>query len=209
MVHEDSLVAAAKRAQDAVSDVLDAYRDGTLPRETSINGALAHELRRVFNNAQIAGLTWHARVLTSEGGNSEERQTGADLLIHVEMDTPALRYSKGVLVQAKRVGPDDEIRTDDHRRMVRQCGDILRITPASFVFSVSPFEMRCGSAIALRGIADRHLHQQCCWTSYRFFLELFRCPIGDNKIRSQQVEDLNLPYGVELRAQASSARPSG
>ena len=42
------------------------------------------------------------------------------------------------------------------------------------------------------------LRYLCEWTSYQFVLELFRCPIGDPKITSARVDDLPVPFALNL-----------
>jgi hypothetical protein len=59
--------------------------------------------------------------------------------------------------------------------------------------------MRCGAATRVAGgNLPQSLNYLCGWTSYRFFLELFRCPIGDPKITSARVEHLAVPVGLEI-----------
>jgi hypothetical protein len=105
MDYEASLVEAARRADAAAWDTMDAYRDDTTSQEPAITGALAGALRKALSGT-IAGLKWSALVMaTSSGKSAVESATGADILIHVSFDTLKLKYSKGVLVQAKRYEP--------------------------------------------------------------------------------------------------------
>ncbi|HWF96948.1 MAG TPA: hypothetical protein VG291_18510 [Xanthobacteraceae bacterium] len=73
---------------------------------------------------------------------------------------------------------------------------------ASFVFAYDPHGLRAGSATKIAGAADRTLYDQCSWTADRFFLELFRCPIGDRTIKTADVADL-ARYGLALKVKAS------
>ena len=74
--------------------------------------------------------------------------------------------------------------------LISQCHKMINVSPASFVFDYARRGMRCGSAVAIAGSVNPVLYQQCIWTSYRFFLELFRCSIGDPDITSARVDDL-------------------
>jgi hypothetical protein len=74
---------------------------------------------------------------------------------------------------------------------------MLKHSAASFVFAYDPHGLRAASATKIVGAADRELYDQCSWTSYRFFLELFRCPIGDPNIKSADLAEL-ARYGVVL-----------
>jgi hypothetical protein len=205
MDYEDSIREAARRADSAVWETMSAYRDRTVTEEPAITGALVMALRDALNGYRgeppIAGLAWSAHILKSSSGRSaEESAYGADILFHVVFDTPLLKYSKGVLVQAKRVEQGESMRTKDHNNLISQCGKMLGVTPASYIFDYARREMRCGSALAIAGSTNRELYAQCVWTSYRFFLELFRCPIGDPRITSANVEDLPVPRVMKITA---------
>jgi hypothetical protein len=128
------------------------------------------------------------------GAAAEEKRTGADMLFHVTVNTNSKSFSKGVLIQAKRSRASGRI--DEYERLKEQCDDMLNITPAAFVFDYGPNEVRCGSALKIAGSTGPNLRRECIWTSYRFFLEFFRCPVGDRAITSARFDDLV----VNLRA---------
>ena len=200
MDFEDSIKEAAHRADVATREAMAAYGDETVDYEPVITGGLATSLRTALNG-QIQDLTWSAHVLKSgTGSGREETRTGADLLIHVQFDTPRLKYSKGVLVQAKRVEPAAKMTRDQYKELVDQCNKMLDITAASFVFDYAKVGMRCAPAALVIDSDMRELYSQCAWTPYRFFLELFRSPIGDPKITSAKVRDLVVPDKLELKA---------
>jgi hypothetical protein len=112
----------------------------------------------------------------------------------------ATSYSKGVLVQAKRVGRDEMLGKREYAELIDQCDRMLAITPSAFVFDYTKYSMRCGAATRISGSSSRDLHRTCGWTSYRFFLELFRCPIGDPRITSALVDELPASWGLEISA---------
>lgn len=198
MKFEDAMRAAAKRADRAVSRTMADYGARLLKHEDDISPALVGGLRAAFPG-QVGGLRWSASIMTHRRGiAAEEARTGADLLIHVRLNTAKQKYSKGVLVQAKRVDAAGSMTTAGHTELVGQCNKMLAITPAAFVFNYTVNEMRCASAAKVSGMISRALHENCDWTSYRFFLELFRCPIGDPKITSAVFDDLQIPNGIEL-----------
>jgi hypothetical protein len=198
MNFEDAMSQAAKAADKAISAVMADYYSGLITDEDDITPALVGSLRSTFNG-QIGGLTWSASIPRHRRGvAAEERQTGADILIHVSLSTPTQRYSKGVLIQAKRVDPDDSLDAASHARLQHQCNTMLAITPASFVFNYMKGWMRCGSATRIAGATSRNLISLCSWTSYRFFWELFRCSIGDPRVRSALVRDLPIPHVLKV-----------
>jgi hypothetical protein len=102
---EDAMAAAARKATEAVTKALRDYRHGYLRDEDDITPYLLGFLRIALNGS-IGGLTWTASVASHRGRSAEERRTGADILIHVRLDTPTEKYGKGVLVQAKRLEQD-------------------------------------------------------------------------------------------------------
>src|SRR5271168_4861122 len=113
---------------------------------------------------------------TSRGRRAEESLTGADLVIHVSFNSPELTYSKGVLVQAKRVEPDTLMEPVPYDELVAQCQKMLARTASSFVFDYAFSGVRCGAASAIVGSNNRYLHDRCVWTPYRFFLEPVSMP---------------------------------
>jgi hypothetical protein len=84
-----------------------------------------------------------------------------------------------------------------------QCRKMTRYSPASFVFGYDPRGLRAAAATKIAGSADRTLYDQCSWTAYRFFLELFRCPIGDPRITSANVADLAPRYAFSIKGEGS------
>ncbi len=136
-----------------------------------------------------------------KGKAGEEKRIGADILLHVSLDTPTERYSKGVLIQAKKAEPDQQVSKAIMDELGDQCQKMLSHTPSAFVMSYSSKGFRAGSATRFTGTQNRDIHRVCTWTAYRFFLELFRCPIGDPRITSGRVKELPAPYVIHLAAE--------
>lgn len=95
------------------------------------------------------------------------------------------------------------MKTKEHNDLKAQCKKMLRWTAASFVFTYDSHGMRCGAATKIAGSADRNLYDQCSWTAYRFFFELFRCPIGDIDITSADVGELEMRYGLMIKGEGN------
>lgn len=189
MKFEDAMRKIARRAERASRLGMDKLKAGRIKHEDDLTPALAMAIELAVHGYKAGGVTWDASVLTHRR-SGEEGVYGADLLIHVTLDTPQYKYSKGVLVQAKRIGPGVPMSAKPHAELVGQCNTMLSHSAASFVFAYDPHGLRAGSATKIAGAADRTLYDQCSWTAYRFFLELFRCPIGDRTIKSADVADL-------------------
>ena len=130
-----------------------------------------------------------------------ERHPGNAGLIHVGLKTGNYSYSKGVLVQSKRTGPDQRLKSADFDELKKQCKKMTRYSPASFVFSYDPQGLRVAPATKISGSNDSDLYGQSDWTAYRFFLELFRCPIGDPRITSANVDDLRPRYAFSIKGE--------
>lgn len=199
MTFDEAMREAALKAEAATNRAMAGYAEGLVTDEDDLTGRLLGNLEAGFDG-QIGGLTWKASTLRHRAGvASEEAKVGADFLIHVSVKTPAQSYSKGVLVQAKRVEPFDRMSKRDHDELKAQCKKMSAYSAASFVFDYAKGSMRCGSASKIGGSTDRELYKACTWRSYRFYLELFRCPIGDVNITSALYKDLQVPVALVLK----------
>lgn len=204
MGFEDSMRMAAHSAADAVWRAMAKYRDGLVTDEDDLTGVLIGSLDAEFSakpTKDFGGLQWSSSILRHRKGvAAEEKRIGADMIIHVRVDTPIQTYSKAVLVQAKRHEPGDEMSSKESKDLLKQCKKMLAVSPAAFVFDYAKGEMRCASATKIAGSKNKDLYDACNWTAYRFFFELFRCPIGDPKITSAKAADLPVPIVLKLAA---------
>ena len=199
MTFDEAVTAAAHAANEAVNDAMTDYRAEQVTDEDDLTSYLLGNLRNAFRG-KVGGLTWRSSVLRHRSGiAAEEKRVGADMLFHVSLSTNTQTYSKGVLIQAKRMEPGAYMTTKDHAELVDQCERMLRYSPSSFVFDYAEGSMRCASATKIAGSLNRNLYDACDWTSYRFFLELFRCPIGDIKIQSPLVRKLRVPVALTIK----------
>jgi hypothetical protein len=196
---DDAMRAAAHAADEAVSAVISKWDEGGVTDEDDITPYLVARLDARMEG-QIGGLNWTSSVMRHRKGvAAEEKRTGADMLFHVTVNTNSKSFSKGVLIQAKRSHVSG--RTNEYERLKEQCDDMLNITPAAFVFDYGPNEVRCGSALKIAGSTGPNLRREYTWTSYRFFLEFFRCPVGDRTITSASFDDLVVTHGLRMRAE--------
>lgn len=197
MSFETVMREAAHQAADIADRIMGDLGSGYIKHEDDLSGALVGAFREGFQKLRTEGITWNASVLTHRR-SGEEKKFGADILLHLELDTPRQKYSKGVLVQSKRTGPDKDMSTAAYKELKAQCDKMLGYSSDSFVFAYDPAGMRCGSANRIVGATDRNIYDQCSWTAYRFFLELFRCPTGDRRITSARVKDLQPRHLIKL-----------
>src|SRR5215470_8963411 len=152
MTFEEVASAAAKQAERAVSITLQQMKAGHVYDEDDVTGFLVGSLATLFDKHQIGDVTLSAAILRHRRGTAaEERRYGADILIHVSMDTPTQEYSKGVLIQAKKKELTDYWSPTSHDELVEQCNRMLRVTAAAFVFSYTEGGIRCGAATRVAG----------------------------------------------------------
>src|SRR5581483_9917524 len=105
MDYEDDMRAAARAAVRGVNRAIKSLADGLVRREDDLSGVLKGNLDAELDG-RIGHLTWQCAIVDHGSGRAAlEREFGADILIHVNFDTPTIRYSKGVVVQAKRKDP--------------------------------------------------------------------------------------------------------
>jgi hypothetical protein len=214
MTFNEVTKAAAKEAEKAVNITVENFRKKYVYDEDDVTGFLVGCLQTTFHGARLGRIDLSASVLRHRRGiAAEESRYGADLLVHVTMDTPTQKYSKGVLVQAKKSEPDDTWSGRKRGILVDQCNKMLAVTPAAFVFNYSERGIRCGAATRVAGATSAFsIAYLCGWTAYRFFLELFRCPIGDPRISSARIADLpepDVPFIIELALRGEFAIDEG
>lgn len=198
MTFDEAMRLAAKSAERGVQRTIRKYAAGRTTDEDDLTGVLVGNLDAEFDQP-VGGVTWTASILRHRRGvAAEEQRVGADLLIHVSLRSPTENYDKGVLIQSKRQQPSERMRKRDHDALKGQCRTMVSFSPSSFVFNYSTAELRVGSASRIIGSQNRDLNATCSWTSYRFFLELFRSPVGDPRIISSMVADLPVPTILQV-----------
>jgi hypothetical protein len=202
MTFDEAMRKIAHRAADGSRIAMEKLGKGRIKHEDDLAGALGQAIEDQVNGARTGDVVWDYSVLTHRR-SGEEGIYGADLLIHVSLATRKYNYSKGVLVQSKRIGPGQNMKSGDFTDLKDQCRKMVGYSPASFVFGYDPQGLRAAAATKIVGSTDRALYDQCSWTAYRFFLELFRCPIGDVRITSANVADLAPRYAFSIKGEGS------
>ncbi len=202
---DEEMRSAARLADHAVARTMKKYRDGLVVDEDDLTGVLIGNLDTEFTGHRpkgSGGVHWSSSILRHRRGTAaEEKRIGADMIIHVSLKSPIQTYSKAVLIQAKRQDPGSTMNVRARTELTKQCNKMLAVTPASFVFDYTTSGMRCASATKIAGSSNPDLYSACSWTSYRFFLELFRCPVGDPNITSARAADLPVPIVLKLKGE--------
>lgn len=96
---------------------------GLIKHEDDLSGALAGAFREGSGTSD-------ANYPLERGGpdpsaEREREKYGADLLIHVKLETSEQSYTKGVLVQAKHIGPGENMSGKHHQDLKDQCNTIM------------------------------------------------------------------------------------
>jgi hypothetical protein len=197
---DEMVTAAARRADEAVNRAMKKYRQGNVTDEDDITGVLLGNLDAALDG-EIEGLVWSTSVVRHRRGiAAEEQLIGADMIMHVSVRTKERFYSKGVLIQAKRVEPDVAMTKKGHDDLKAQCKKMLDITPEAFVFDYTKQKLRVGSALRVAGSEDRQVYNDLPMTSYRFFRGLFQCSHGDSRLQNAAVADLAVPNIIAMTA---------
>ena len=150
MNFEESMSKAAKVANAAVFSVMNDYASGDITDEDDITPALVWAIKGKLDG-KVGGLTWSATIPRHRGSAAEEARVGADILIHLRLVTPTDSYSKGGLIQAKRIEAGVLLGINRLSELHEQCERMIKITPASFVFNYMKGQMRYASAVRVFG----------------------------------------------------------
>lgn len=128
-------------------------------------------------------LEWTSAVLRKQ---TEEPRLGADFAGVLRIRHQGYDVGKGFLVQSKLVGRGKSL---DKRRLLAQSRAMLNVTPASYVFLYGRDGITVVPAIAVvaAGGDPRGLSS---WDYTTFFLEHFRCFVGDASLRPTQNQTL-------------------
>jgi len=186
---------------------------GTVETEPTLTDRFLGALEQSISSdgLEIHGYRLSLRTLRDRGPDAPERRFGADLVTVFELDTPRCRLRKGFLAQAKLAG-QAEVQVDDSREypvvsvrrspnrrerpsdLAPQCGQMLRVSPDSYVFVYSE---RSISVIPANTVAhlvpDAERHAIYSIPVRQFFRGFFQSFIGDYRLSAcddQTLEDL-------------------
>ncbi|TAV14734.1 hypothetical protein [Rhizobium ruizarguesonis] len=197
MTFDEAMAVVAHKADEVAWDVMQQLDKGRTKHEDDLSGELVGALRERLKDFRVGGLTFDTSILTHRK-SGEEGKYGADIMFHVELKTPEQDYSKGVLIQSKRIGPDQNMPKAGHDELRSQCNKMLKFTGDAYVFCYDKAGLRTSSATKVVGGKRLNVYDRTEWTAYRFFLELFRCPVGDPRITSADVSKLRPRHGLHI-----------
>lgn len=177
----------ATRIAGAVNHSVEALREKRVEQEPAMTDRMLGAIEESVRDFRTNGIRWSAKTLTDRGPGAQEFEYGADFMGVLSIELPQFSTSKGFLAQAKLLKFG---RIDDPTRLRRQCKDMLKFSPASFVFLYSERDVRVVPALAIVGthLDPLELYHKSARSFFEGHLECF---IGDKEINSPTPETLD------------------
>lgn len=170
------------------------------------------------------------RTLKDRGPASAEKVYGADIATVIDIDLPTYKVKKGFLAQSKMLDVSEfsvfsqfsasyipyyhwryfireregiinfKLSTGETTRLLDQCDKMLKITPDSFVFLYTNYDVFVCPAISIYGTGKRLNEGFPFKNISKFFSEYFSCFIGDRNLANTKNETLsNLSDRISAR----------
>ena len=186
MIRYRGLIRSSVRRIAAAADMtVEDLRRDLVEQEPQVTDRLLGRISRALEGYKLKGVTWRAKTLTDRGPGAQERRYGADFVGVLDIDLPDYKVKKGFLAQAKLTSGGFMGR-HEFDRMVSQCGQMLELSPSSFIFHESPNGIRAIPAVAVVGASgpDVVFDMNGVYSRKisRFYEEHFECFIGDHRI---------------------------
>lgn len=174
------LTASVAALTAEVNGVVQALSSQSIRDEEDFTSQMLSAIRAGLVRVHLEGLEWTSSVLKRQ---TEEPLIGADFAGLLSMQLDGFEVTKGFLAQAKMAGPRRQI---DTKKLKSQAEDMLTYSLASYVFLYRPSGVAVVPAVAVVA-ADGDPRQVQEWPLDDFFLEHFRCFIGDPKLGAADV----------------------
>jgi hypothetical protein len=136
---------------------------------------------------------------------TEEPDSGADIVMVFDSDCPDMEVRKGLLVQAKIRGVDHRFVETGEKKLVQQCRNMLNITGQSYVFVYTPEGIFCFRASDVKGNEWSSFRRKDGMTIDEFFMQFFRCEIGDRTLQDINQESFKKYVENALFIEASDS----
>lgn len=188
----DRMLGTIEEIVNHASHTRDEANRAVLPSDSD-TGQTVGELPDLNEDVRVR---WHAKTLTDRGRGSQESIFGADFAGVLDIQLDDYKVSKGFLAQAKLIRAGGRINRKD---LVKQCEQMLGLSPASYVFLYSKRGVRVVPAVAIVGASGYH---NDCYdrSAKRFFEEHLACFIGDGAL------NVAGPEGLESLRERATAR---
>lgn len=181
---------SAKRIAEAANRTTASLVDGRVEQEPAFTDRMLGRIEEAMREFEVHGVRWTAKTLTDRAPGAQEKTYGADFLGVLQISLEDYAVSKGFLAQAKLIEPKDSMSRRDFDRMEQQCGDMLELSPDSFVFLYSSLDIRVVPALSVVSAGHRNPHELYSRSIARFYEEHFECFIGDRQIHAPRIEVL-------------------
>jgi hypothetical protein len=201
-----------ERLADATARVAGDYVIGDVADEESFTGQLCGRLKETLLGFETPNVRWQVEVALGGKGRAhlrarsltktkEEPLHGADLVMVLDLQLDDYRVRKGLLAQAKRLEPGQNMSASELQRLRGQCEKMLSITPASMVFLYHTEGVTPISATATLAYQNRDLFEISTWPMNIFYIDFVKCWIGDPQIQATDQASLEaLRMLVDARA---------
>jgi hypothetical protein len=204
--------------EDVADETLDAWRSQQITQEPDITSWLMSAIDSRLKSREVDGIKVETKVFSSSGLAAEESRTGADFANVLEISFPGFEIRKAFIAQAKKISRRHLDSRDVMRELMKdsklesQCGKLLAITPASFVFVYKPDGCAVFPALDVGALfagsrrrPETYLHHKSIGAFYEDFFKTF---IGDHPV-ALRVDDMGkldsfargyeLPHALYLR----------
>lgn len=217
MLNEYKLLGkVSNELSEAADRAFEAYIDGRATEEPQITDRILATMEDCLKQGRVDhivfnGIAWSSRTFkTSRGKAAEEKQYGADWMGVLDICLPNYETKKGFLVQSKKSEPNKRFSGRDWDRLKNQCELMIKRTPFSYIFVYSKVEgIRIFSANSVIGLKSKNIFDLYSISMRRFCEDHIRCLIGDKKIHSTNIreldvfDDFSIRTGFHLSARAS------
>lgn len=180
----------AKVVSDAAEGTIEALNHGRIEQEPQFTDRMLGRIEHAIEGYQTKGVIWRAKTLTDRGRGSQESIYGADFMGVFDLSIRGYAVRKGFLAQAKLVEPDGDISPQEYNRMREQCGNMLNLSPASFVFLYSRELINVVPAISVVASDPINPHDLYSRRLNRFYEEHFASFIGDKDLSTPDIRTL-------------------
>jgi len=173
----------ATRIASAAEHAVEDYRSGLVEQEPALTDRILGAVGEIMREYRSRGIVWSAKTLTDRGRGSQESLYGADLHVALDVDIPEHRIQKGFLAQAKLIEANSAFPQREWERLTKQCKDMLRLSPDSYVLLYSRQGISVVPANAVVGTNSACNPHELYSRGFAPFLEVFlESFVGDSRL---------------------------
>lgn len=163
--------------------------------EESFSEQLCGRLKETLEGFETRTIRWQVDVAVEGEGRGrlkarsltkwkEEPDLGADLVMILDVTTPAFSIKKGFLAQAKRLRAGETLEKSKHKILLEQCDKMLSVTPSSMVFLYNESDVHVIPAAAIVQHSIRSLYEIITYDISILYRDFAICWFGDPRIQA-------------------------